>query len=398
MQHDQHSRSALWALIGATAVIRIGYGAIIPTMPVYARELGLSTAMIAAMTNAFLLTNTVLQSLAGQGSDRWGRRNFMLGGIALYTVSAALFVLQANAWFYVLLRALEGAGAAAFTPAARAYLADLVPAEQRGNAYGRLLAADMAGLMLGPLVGGVAQAIGGSHGPFVACALLGVAAFVWLLGAARPATAASSAEVAATTSALGGVTAKAILRLPQFWAVALPGLGFAYLSGMYAVIWALYVQSAGGSPLQVNLSYTLYAMPMVHFMSTFGKVADRVGRPLLVAVGGAVATLAVLGYGLFPIPWVLLTLCFLDGLAWSVFTPANQAFLADMTPPDSRGRFIGLVGSFQTGATILATTWIGLFYESLPPLLLFSIGATAVGFSTVTSVLLMRRTTRQLRL
>ncbi len=391
MSYQPSVRSILIALVGTTAAIRLGYGAIIPTLPVYAREMGLSAAMVAAMTNAYLLANMLLQSPAGMLSDRLGRRAVMIAGAALYTAAAALFLVPGEPWFYVMLRAFEGAGAAAFAPAARAYLADIVPAGERGRAYGHLFAAEMAGLLLGPMVGGAAQALGGSQAPFVACAALGLVAFLWLLlsGSRRPLAQVAAGEEPAPTR---GTTTRQILLSAAFWAVTLPSLGFAYLNGLYSVVWAFYLEKVGATLFEINLSYTLYALPMVVLVGPFGRMADRYGRALLVGVGGVVAAAATLGYGLAPIPIALLGLCLLDGTAGAIYAPASQAFMADVTPPEIRGKFMGLVGTVSTGATILVATWLGTSYERFSALVLFGLGALAIAFSTISSVILMNRT------
>jgi MFS family permease len=274
-------------------------------------------------------------------------------------------------------------------------VADLTAPAERGRAYGWLSAFDSAGILFGPLVGGVAQVLGGAQAPFAACAALGLLAVLLLLVTGRrsatPTADALPAIVGAEQPLPGQTSARAILRSPALWAVALPGLGMAYLNGLYTVIWSLYLQRTGASLWQINLSYTLFAVPLVVLMVPFGALGDRVGRPLMVALGGIGSVLAVLGYGLFPIPNILIGLSVMDGVAAAMFSPASQAFMANVTPPAIRGKFIGLVGSITTGATVVAATLIGYLFDRVSPMWLFAGGAVALAFSTSTSVIIMMR-------
>jgi MFS family permease len=402
MRHISRTQYALWAVYLATAAVRIGFGAIMPVMPIYARAHGLTTAMIAVMTNAYMLSNVLFQSYAGHLGDRWGRRPVMLVGTWLYTAAAALFMIDAGPWYYVALRAVEGLGASAFGPAARAYVADLVPEEDRGRAYGQLTSFDMAGILFGPMIGGMVQNLAGPRAPFAICAVLGLLAGLPLLFLTRQARLqpapelAAQAEPAQAPDGAGGDSwlrraGLGMLTSPAFWAVALPGMGFAYLNAMYSVTWSLYMERIGATTWQISLSFTLFAIPMVLLMVPFGRLADRIGRPLMIAVGGLGSAIATVTYGLLPYPWALIGFGVLDGAASAMFTPANQAFMADVAPRRMRGKFMGLVGSVQTAATIAFVMLVGYLYDHSSPLMLFGLGALALLFSTATAVLIMVR-------
>lgn len=384
---ERRNQTLLWSIFLADAAVRIGFGGIMPILPLYAQQHGLSTFMIAIMTNAYLASNALFQSSAGHLGDRIGRRPVMLAGTWLYTIAAALFLLDGGPWYYVALRAVEGLGASAFGPTARAYVADLVPKERRGWAYGTLAAFDMAGILVGPMVGGLASSIAGPRAPFAVCAVLGLLAGVPLMLAGGK----GQAGQAAADPNRPDVSTARILRSPAFWAVALPQFGFAYLNGLYSVIWSLYMQRIGASEWQIALSFTLFAVPMVALTMPFGALADRVSRPLLVAVGGSISALATVGYGAFPYPNALIGLGVLDGAASAMFSPASQAFMADVTPDRIRGKFTGLVGSVGTAATMLFATAIGYLYERSSPMLLFGVGALALAFGCGSAVVLMLR-------
>lgn len=396
MTNEDRTRYAFWAVLAATAAVRIGYGAVIPGLPLYVREHGMGTPMIAVMANAYMIANALFQGYAGHLSDRFGKRAAMLAGTWLYTAAAALFLVDGGPWFYVALRALEGLGAAAFGPASRAYVADLVPVDERGRAYGQLMSFDMAGILLGPMFATLVQGFGGLRATFAFCAILGLLAGLPLIALTRVTRQTGSAATTARPAA--HVTTARLLGSPAFWAAALPGIGFAYLNGLYSVVWSLYMQDHGATGWQINLSYTLFAVPMVLFMVPFGALADRVGRPFLIAAGGIGAAAATLGYGLFPAPLALIGLCMLDGVASSMFMPASQAFFAEVAPEGMRGRFMGVVGSVTTVAAIAAVFVVGYLYEHAAPIWLFVLGCLSLVLGCGSAVIIMtRRSAAELR-
>lgn len=387
-------RLGLVVLFAATLLIRTGIGAILPVLPVYAKAHGASPFMIALMTNAYLASHVLLQGPAGHLSDRWGRRPVLLAGAALYALVSALFLLDGGPWLFTGLKVLEGVAASAVTPVVRAAVADLVSPEGRGRAFGGLAAVDNAGLFLGPLLGGWVQATSGVQAPFVAGALLSLMATLALLWLPYQAPARGPAAAVAATAfrwALPSSDLGRFLRSGGFWAAALPGISFAYLTGLYSVIWSLYMEEVGATPWEVSLSFGLYSLPVLLLLLPFGAITDRVGRPQMVLVGGLSAALITLGYGFFPSPVPLMLLGVLDGVATAIFTPASQAFIADVTPWNVRGRFLGLVGSASTLATMAAVTLVGALYQQVPTWQLFALGAISLGVGTLFSVWLMVR-------
>jgi len=247
------------------------------------------------------------------------------------------------------------------------------------------------------MIGGVAQNVAGTSAPFAVCALLGVVAGLPLLALPRVRHGATGAQAHPERAAVS-IPAVRVLASPAFWAVALPGVGFAYLNGLYSVVWSLYMQDNGATAWQINMSYTLFAVPMVLLMVPFGRLADRVGRPLLIGIGGLGSSLATLAYGIWPAPNALIGFGMVDGVTSAMFGPASQAFMADVAPGFMRGKFIGLVGTVGTIATVVFVFLIGYMYDHAHPFWLFALGAVALLLGCGSAVLIMvRRPAAELR-
>jgi MFS family permease len=160
------------------------------------QERGLSILQVMGMLIAFNAIYASLASPFGALSDRVGRRRLIIGGWIAYGLVYLGFALSRTGWQVWLLYALYGVYYAAAEGAARALVADLVPAEQRGTAYGLYnaavgLTAFPASLIAGLLWQGAFGWQGfGASAPFFFGASLALLAglLFWRLVPAKPAT------------------------------------------------------------------------------------------------------------------------------------------------------------------------------------------------------------------
>ena len=106
-----------------------------------AQERGLSIAGIFAMLIAFNFVYTLISLPAGRLSDRVGRRRIIMAGWALYVLTYLGLAFARSAVHIVLLYVMYGAYYGLSYGTAKAMVADLVPAEFRGTAFGTYNAA-----------------------------------------------------------------------------------------------------------------------------------------------------------------------------------------------------------------------------------------------------------------
>lgn len=171
-----------------------------------AQERGLSVLSVLGMLATFNAVYALVSGPAGALSDRIGRRRLIIGGWLLYGVLYAGFALAGAGWQIWVLYALYGIYHGTVEGTARAYVADLVGAEQRGTAYGVFSAAVGLAVLPASVIAGVLwQGVGswtgfGPRAPFIFGAVLALAAvalFVWWLP--RPARVKVSPTASAAT-------------------------------------------------------------------------------------------------------------------------------------------------------------------------------------------------------
>ncbi len=137
-----------------------GIGMVVPVRVLYAQAHGASLAIISAMASAYLVSNFLAQYPVGWLADRWGRKPLILIGLVAQAVISLAYLLFTDPLVFVFLRIVEGiAGAAVLLPA-RALIADTVPIEKRGEAYGVYNSFFNAAFLLGPALGGLLAASG----------------------------------------------------------------------------------------------------------------------------------------------------------------------------------------------------------------------------------------------
>jgi predicted MFS family arabinose efflux permease len=148
------NRSALGILFVVVFVDLLGFGMVIPVMPLYAERLGASAAWTGLLSTGYSAMQFVFAPIWGRLSDRIGRRPVLLASIAMTALAFLLYGLADS--FAVLLASRLFAGAATANIAiARAFVADVTPPEGRARGMGLIGAAFGLGFVLGPAIGGV---------------------------------------------------------------------------------------------------------------------------------------------------------------------------------------------------------------------------------------------------
>lgn len=162
-------RTALGVVFATVCVDLLGFGLVMPLLPVYGKELlaGYSAPsagwILALLMVSFSLMQFLFAPVWGRISDHVGRRPVLLASLAASAVCYWLFGLasvnESLGWMFA---ARIGAGIASATiPTAQAYIADVTTPQQRARGMALIGAAFGLGFTLGPLVGVVALGIEG---------------------------------------------------------------------------------------------------------------------------------------------------------------------------------------------------------------------------------------------
>jgi DHA1 family multidrug resistance protein-like MFS transporter len=371
----------LWLLL-SQLVLSIGVTAMFPFVPLYVRHHGGGAVDIAVFVAGPILANALVQIPAGRLVDRIGRRPVLISCLACYGALGLLLALDRGPlWLLGVCRAGQGIFGGGFAPASRAALADLSPPERRAELFSMQQGAFMLGMLIGPAIGG-ALALVNIPVTFL-CA--GLAALAGALVVARrvpetrglaladatgvPGAAAASGVVGDARATAPSAAGLPIARGPSAWwrvrgvLVPMVGLGaMGLVMSMYDVVWPLYLNSRGQGSLVIGLSITLYAVPLLVFSRSGGRLADRSNRRRLLALNFAVVTLTATSYPFLHSLGLILTVGFVEALGWVTTEPILYAVITDATAPAVRGRAMAAGGLAEytgggLGALVLGSLW-----------------------------------------
>lgn len=135
-------------------------------VPVIARDIGASVSQAVWMISGNLLTLAVGVALGGSATDVFGVRRSYLLGMAAFAIGAAVCTIAPNFLTFIVGRVLQGAGEGVLPAVASASVTRLLPPGQRGPALGFIFAGVGIGATSGPIVGGLADELGGWRAPF----------------------------------------------------------------------------------------------------------------------------------------------------------------------------------------------------------------------------------------
>ena len=106
------------------------------------------------VTTAYLITSTIATPLYGKLSDIYGRKQFFIAAITIFTIGSMLCTLAWSIPSLAAFRAVQGIGAGGLFSLALAIIGDIVPPRERAKYQGYFLAVFGSSSVLGPVIGG----------------------------------------------------------------------------------------------------------------------------------------------------------------------------------------------------------------------------------------------------
>src|SRR5215831_17220383 len=346
-------RAALYGIVASIFVSGTGIGSLLPILPLYLRERGASYALVGVIVGAALVAQALGQWPAGRLTARVGTRGMMVGGLLLAAAASVAFIVPLPVGWLILLRFIQGLGFAATLPAELAAVAEVVPPQRLGRAYGWVSGAQQAGYISGPAIGGVLAVFGRWTVFAVTSAALVGAALVVLATLRRSVQPAAKPSQGTRRGSLGTGSVGGAVR-----AVAILSVGLGVLIGIYDVVWSLYMRTLGASDPLIGLSFTLYALPLLVATPVAAWSSDRWDRRwLAVASIGLGSLMGPIYPFLHNIP-VVLAVGTVEGALWAFMAPAMNAFLMGAVL-ERRAEAQGIVGTALSTATAIGSLVAG---------------------------------------
>lgn len=371
----------IWVLVTGAFVIALGYGLVSPILPQYARDFGVGYAAASAIVSAFALMRLLFAPVSGRLVQKLGERWVYLTGLAVVALSTGACALAQTYWQLMVLRSLGGIGSTMFTVSSMALVIRISPPAARGRVSGVYSTSFLIGSLGGPLVG--AGLVGlGLRAPFViyAVALLLVCAIVYV-GLRN-----SHLAVPEDPGHLPVLTFRQGLARPAYRAVLLSNFanGAAVFGVRMALVPLVVVEALGQEAGMAGVALAVFAAGNAAVLFFAGRLSDRFGRKPFLIAGSAICAVGTGVMGVAPSLWLLLGASFVAGLGSGMFTPAQQAALADIIGARARGGPV--LAGFQMAAdlgTVLGPVAVGWIAQQVSFGIALGLTGALIGVATL---------------
>ncbi|MEM3396292.1 MAG: MFS transporter [Thermoplasmata archaeon] len=348
MKIDWYGKMLL-ALYTSTFIIRLCFGIILIVLPYYLRHT-VSDFMFGLIWGASPFAEMISVMFIGLAVDRFGRKRVLLAGLLTGALSLFLYALTTNPYLLMIINAFHGVAAAAILVASLALVADYAAKHTRGREMGAFDFANLFGWFSGFLVGGVlVDAFSSSLSiPFLlggAVALAGLG-FAYL-SIVEPELHKFTAKEITPKHVISVLTSREILLLVLPWLM---------LYIMIGVILSFFSMESA----QISMPGTTLALVLggggTIFLATqifYGKLADKYGRIPVLFIGtvGVIGVVSTVAYSVYASPTnnveglisvlmsskPLLGLLGISAFLAGAFGPSALASLADECPQRAKG-------------------------------------------------------------
>jgi len=381
-------RRAYVVLFIAVFVSTLGVGFIGPLLPLYARDLGADGLTLGMIFAGFSAARFFVTPVFGRLSDRWGRRRFLATGLALYALASLAYLAAKTTGQLIVVRSLHGATGGMVIPIAQAYIGDLSPEGREGSYMGAFMVSLFTAFGIGPLLGGPLADRFGMSAPFFAMGALSAVACVLTivmlpeLGLHR--------ERAKKRAAI-----RTIIGEPLVVAFFIFRSIVAFGRGLIVPFLPFVAEARGASLSMIGLLLATYIILAGLLQIPFGRLADRVSKPLLMSVSvlGSAGVLVAI-----PFCRTVQSLFLLQIAAGVVSAVGFPAGLAVATRCGKHFHAMGTsMGLFNTGMSVglIAGPLAGGFAEGIFGLdFVFQGGSLVVVAGFVVFLLAMRKAER----
>ena len=255
-------------------------------LPDVREALGVTSSQVGLLATIFTLGMGLAGIPAGYLTDRWGRKNMILAGLVLFSVTTALQAVAVTWFDMAAYRVISGVGEgiqnAALFAAAGSYFH-----RNRGLAIGTLAAAYGVGAFTGPAVGQLlVEATGRWQTPLLVFGVCGVVVFVAVAFGVPRAAAEYGADTKdeARAGEMGVVASDRLFnRAVVCAAVAAAGAGFAL--NAWLGLYPTFLRTAHGfTPSQASVTASMFGVGALAAIFG-GYLADRTSQRMLNVIG-----------------------------------------------------------------------------------------------------------------
>jgi MFS transporter, DHA1 family, multidrug resistance protein len=363
-------RVLLWMCL-LVGVNQLGFGAMVPSLPLYANSFGVSASAIGIAIAVYGFARFMAVLPGGQLADRWGRRPVLaIGGL----ISAIGSFWCAGAHSFVefnMARIVAGAGAGIILTVGQIVLADISSPGRRGRNIATYQAAFLFGFGIGPFPGGLLAGAYGLAAPFLMTGVASVltTAIAWFL--------VSETRSARTSTVVSGKTAEIpfvrqmlqLLSHRGFLLVSLISLMNAVVrtGGLFALIPLLATATLGLSVAEIGFAMMVSGVFGFGAAYPAGWLADRLGRKAVIVPSTVMTGLSMVLFCYAPSYAWFIAASMVWSVAASISSSAPAAYAADAAPAGMNASAMSAYRMTADAGYVLGPPGLGLLADLTSP-------------------------------
>ena len=332
----QLEKRVLFWMCVLVAVNQLGFGAMVPSLPLYAQSFGVSASAIGIAVAIYGLARFLVAIPAGQISDRFGRRYALATG-GLVSALGNLWCAWATAYpEFIVARFVAGMGAGLIVTTGHVVLADITTPERRGRTIAIYQSTFIFAVGIGPFPGGLLADHFGLEAPFIAYGFAAFLATIIAWFAVSETRGLSQGSVPRTNTSISFASQIRLLTGQiGFLLVCMIALlnTVVRTGGLFVIVPLLGTERLGLSMAAIGFALMLGSVFGLASAYPAGWLTDRFGRKTVIVPATVIAGSSMLLYCLAPSYTWFVAASVLWGIAISVGSAAPAAYSADSAPP-----------------------------------------------------------------
>lgn len=315
-------------LIVASFFVAVGFGIVMPAIPVFAKSFGVNNASIGLIVSAFAIARFASGLISGKLVDRFGERIVFSVGVAMVAISTLLAGLAQNYHQLLIFRSAGGLGSSMFSVAAGSVIMRAVDDDHRGRAQSVYNGAFLIGGIAGPAIGGALSIIS-LRAPFFAYSITLICSGLIAGKYLKSSTLTADHENDTTDSQMK--ISKAIKLAPYRIALVMAFIGSWALFGLRSSILPLFVtESLHSSTAVVGYGFTLAALFQGSLLLQAGKTSDIRGRKYVSLIGTSIVMVGIVILILSVHPWMYLFSMVIMGAGTAFIATVPASIVGDI--------------------------------------------------------------------
>ena len=327
--------------MAASFFVAVGFGIVMPAIPVFAKSFGVNNAAIGLMVSAFAITRFCSGLISGTLVDRFGERAVFSTGIFMVSLFTFLAGISQSYEQLLIFRAAGGLGSSMFSVAASSVILRAVSDDQRGQAQSVYQGSFIVGGMAGPAIGGLLSVIS-LRAPFFVYSILlfcsGLVALFFLKGD-------SIGKKAKNNSTEDATTIREALAMPAYRiALVLAFIGTWVFFGMRSSILPVFVtEELNSTTAVVGYGFALSAVVQGAILLKAGRFSDQKGRRAASIIGAHIVFVGVLILTFSINTWMFLLSMIVLGFGGAFLSVTPASIVGDVI----KGRGGKVIAIFQ---------------------------------------------------